>query len=109
MISSLFIYLQNFSLAQQFHICLFSDGYLNLNEFQSICRALFRNDKGKIYSMEPKKLQDILSVFDRNKVCKCYFMNIFYKSGVICTKEVSVKQLVHLFVFFPPPFNCRMD
>lgn len=56
------------ALAQQFYICVFSDGYLNLNEFHTICRALFRNDKGKIYSMEPKKLQDILSVFDRNKV-----------------------------------------
>jgi hypothetical protein len=54
--------------------CVFSDGYLNLNEFQSICRALFRNDKGKIYSMEPRKVQDVLSVFDRNKVCKYYFM-----------------------------------
>lgn len=43
------------------------DGYLNLNEFHTICRALFRNDKGKIYSLEPKKLQDIVSVFDRNK------------------------------------------
>ncbi|PNF27305.1 Nicotinamidase [Cryptotermes secundus] len=43
------------------------DGYLNLNEFHTICRALFRNDKGKIYSLEPKKLQDILSVFDKKK------------------------------------------
>lgn len=43
------------------------DGFLDLNEFNLVCRALFRNDKGKIYCMEPKKLQDVFSVFDRNK------------------------------------------
>ncbi|XP_069687777.1 nicotinamidase [Periplaneta americana] len=43
------------------------DGYLNLKEFETLCRALFRNDRGKIYTMELKKLQDVFSVFDRDK------------------------------------------
>ncbi|KAJ1520528.1 hypothetical protein ONE63_003649 [Megalurothrips usitatus] len=43
------------------------DGYLDLKEFGSVCRALFRNDKGKIYSLEPKQLYEIFNIFDRNK------------------------------------------
>ncbi|KAJ9582059.1 hypothetical protein L9F63_003642, partial [Diploptera punctata] len=42
------------------------DGHLNLSEFTTVCRALFRNDKGKIYPMEPKKVKDIFEVFDKN-------------------------------------------
>lgn len=43
------------------------DGYLDLKEFGSVCRALFRNDKGKIYTLEPKQLYEIFNIFDRNK------------------------------------------
>jgi hypothetical protein len=99
MLSILFLYSATLPhpIAHQFHNCVFSDGHLNLNEFRSVCRALFRNDKGKIYSMEEKKLQDILSVFDRNKVCKYCVMNSCYVFGRMCKKEVSVMWLVYFF------------
>lgn len=42
------------------------DGKLDLEEFKLICRALFRNDKGKIYSLEDPKMREIFSVFDKN-------------------------------------------
>lgn len=51
------------------HIFLFlfySDGKLDLDEFRLICRALFRNDKGKIYTLEEEKLKDVFEVFDQN-------------------------------------------
>ncbi|PSN56584.1 hypothetical protein C0J52_01556 [Blattella germanica] len=34
------------------------DGYLNVTEFGVVCKALFRNDRGKIYCMEPKRVQE---------------------------------------------------
>ncbi|KAK9723247.1 EF-hand domain pair [Popillia japonica] len=42
------------------------DGKLDLDEFRLICRALFRNDKGKIYTLEEEKLKDVFEVFDQN-------------------------------------------
>lgn len=43
-----------------------ADGYLSLTEFQFICRALFRNDRGKIYDLEEDQLKEIYSIFDLN-------------------------------------------
>lgn len=44
------------------------DGYLNLSEFNAICKALFRNDKGKIYSLKDSELEETFAVFDLNQV-----------------------------------------
>lgn len=44
----------------------FSDGKLDVEEFKLISRALFRNDKGKIYSLEDSKIREIFTVFDKN-------------------------------------------
>ncbi|XP_022914874.1 nicotinamidase isoform X2 [Onthophagus taurus] len=43
-----------------------SDGKLDLDEFRLICKALFRNDKGKIYSLEENKLKEIFDIFDQD-------------------------------------------
>ncbi|XP_075226775.1 nicotinamide amidase isoform X2 [Lycorma delicatula] len=43
------------------------DGYLNLAEFECICRALFRSDRGKIYGLEPDRLQEVFDIFDTDK------------------------------------------
>ncbi|KAI5745976.1 hypothetical protein M8J76_015973 [Diaphorina citri] len=43
------------------------DGYLNLTEFNAICKALFRNDKGKIYALKDNELEETFAVFDLNQ------------------------------------------
>lgn len=43
------------------------DGYLSLQEFELICRALFRNDTGKVYGLENNQLQEIFNIFDTKK------------------------------------------
>uniref|UniRef100_A0A1B6CXZ5 nicotinamidase n=1 Tax=Clastoptera arizonana TaxID=38151 RepID=A0A1B6CXZ5_9HEMI len=43
------------------------DGYLNLSEFDRICRAIFRSDKGKIYGLEGDQLKEVFDIFDTNK------------------------------------------
>ncbi|XP_022202218.1 nicotinamidase [Nilaparvata lugens] len=43
------------------------DGYLNKGEFECICRALFRSDRGKIYSLEKDQLDEVFNIFDANK------------------------------------------
>ncbi|XP_043275082.1 uncharacterized protein Naam [Venturia canescens] len=40
------------------------DGFLSIDEFELICRALFRNDRGKIYGLEEKQLVEIYQIFD---------------------------------------------
>ncbi|XP_031844342.1 nicotinamide amidase [Nomia melanderi] len=40
------------------------DGYLSTTEFELICRALFRNDRGKVYTLEKNQLHEIYSIFD---------------------------------------------
>jgi ascorbate-specific PTS system EIIC-type component UlaA len=96
------------------NVCVFSDGFLDLNEFNSVCRALFRNDKGKIYCMEPKKLQNVFSVFDRNKVCyKCVF-NIIYLFiylfilGRTHQEDVSVMQVSCLYLLLSVGWTDRL-
>ncbi|XP_058795710.1 nicotinamidase isoform X1 [Phymastichus coffea] len=40
------------------------DGYLSISEFELICKALFRNDRGKVYGLEDDRLKEIFGVFD---------------------------------------------
>ncbi|KAL6420453.1 hypothetical protein ACFW04_014446 [Cataglyphis niger] len=40
------------------------DGLLSISEFDLICRALFRNDRGKIYGLEEDQLREVYSIFD---------------------------------------------
>ena len=42
------------------------DGLLSFSEFQLICRALFRNERGKVYTLQEYQLQDIFRIFDTN-------------------------------------------
>ncbi|CAB3224777.1 unnamed protein product [Arctia plantaginis] len=42
------------------------DGKLNLDEFRLICKALFRNDKGHIYTLPEEKARHVFQVFDKN-------------------------------------------
>lgn len=46
--------------------CCFSDDRLSVEEFSLICRALFRNDQGHIYVVEPTRAQEMFGVFDKN-------------------------------------------
>ncbi|XP_047741557.1 uncharacterized protein LOC108680392 [Hyalella azteca] len=43
------------------------DGFLNQSEFSALCRALFRNECGKPYHIEPTMLTKIFQIFDTNK------------------------------------------
>lgn len=45
----------------------FSDGKLDLDEFRLICKALFRNDRGKIYGLEEPRLKEVFDTFDVNQ------------------------------------------
>ncbi|XP_011871806.1 PREDICTED: uncharacterized protein LOC105564199 [Vollenhovia emeryi] len=40
------------------------DGFLSISEFDLICRALFRNDRGKIYGFEEDQLREVYAIFD---------------------------------------------
>lgn len=42
------------------------DGYLSITEFEFICRALFRNDRGKVYNVDDDQLKEMYSIFDFN-------------------------------------------
>lgn len=43
------------------------DGFLNQGEFSALCRALFRNERGKPYPVETSMLNTIFAIFDTNK------------------------------------------
>lgn len=43
-----------------------SDDRLCVEEFSLICRALFRNDQGHIYVVEPGQIHQMFGVFDKN-------------------------------------------
>lgn len=45
-----------------------SDGFLNIEEFDGICKGLFRNDRGIVYSLDVKTLEHIFNIFDTKKV-----------------------------------------
>ncbi|CAK1594191.1 unnamed protein product [Parnassius mnemosyne] len=42
------------------------DGKLSFDEFRLICKALFRNDKGHIYTLPEEQARHIFQVFDKN-------------------------------------------
>ncbi|KAK9869708.1 hypothetical protein WA026_003447 [Henosepilachna vigintioctopunctata] len=42
------------------------DNNLNLEEFETLCKALFRNSKDESYEINKKQLEDIFSIFDDN-------------------------------------------
>ncbi|CAH1402587.1 unnamed protein product [Nezara viridula] len=43
------------------------DGYLSIEEFESICQALFRNDTGRVYGFDCNQLRATFDVFDFDK------------------------------------------
>ncbi|XP_047102120.1 uncharacterized protein LOC124721279 isoform X1 [Schistocerca piceifrons] len=43
------------------------DGLIDKGEFASICRTLFRNDRGFIYNIEQPQIEEMHAVFDLNK------------------------------------------
>ncbi|CAL4085364.1 unnamed protein product [Meganyctiphanes norvegica] len=43
------------------------DGFLSQAEFAALCRALFRNERGKPYPVEQDMLNNIFTIFDTNK------------------------------------------
>nr|XP_045599474.1 uncharacterized protein LOC123758803 [Procambarus clarkii]XP_045599475.1 uncharacterized protein LOC123758803 [Procambarus clarkii] len=43
------------------------DGFLSQNEFSALCRALFRNERGKPYPVDAAMLDNIFTIFDTNK------------------------------------------
>jgi len=56
------------------------DGLLSISEFDLICRALFRNDRGKIYGLEEEQLREVYSIFD------------FKDDGMIDKEEFEVRK-----------------
>jgi hypothetical protein len=48
--------------------CCFSDGLLDFVDFGKICCALFRNDKGIVYSCSDENQREMFNIFDQNKV-----------------------------------------
>ena len=44
------------------------DGYLSITEFEFICRALFRNDRGKVYNVEENQLKEIYSPLEKKNL-----------------------------------------
>lgn len=60
------------------------DGFLSLLEFELICRALFRNDRGKVYELEEQQLKEIFAVFD------------IKGDGLLDRKEFEVNMYMHL-------------
>lgn len=48
---------------------VYSDGFLNIEEFDGICKGLFRNDHGIVYSLDVHTLEHIFNIFDTKKVC----------------------------------------
>lgn len=43
------------------------DGFLSFDEFGCVCKALFRNDDGIIYSLEENELKEVFEIFDLNR------------------------------------------
>ena len=46
----------------------FRDGMLNLEEFSSLCRALFRTGAGSPYPLDANKVAHMFSIFDTDEV-----------------------------------------
>lgn len=61
-------YFQVYTIYNLYFVC--SDGFLNIEEFDGICKGLFRNDRGIVYSLDVHTLKHIFNIFDTKKVCK---------------------------------------
>ncbi|KAF3430782.1 hypothetical protein E2986_00348 [Frieseomelitta varia] len=73
------------------------DGYLSIMEFEFICRALFRNDRGKVYNVDESQLKEIYSIFDLNgdgKIDKEEFEICWNRWIKICTRPKSAFLIV---------------
>ena len=46
---------------------------MTLSDFGALCRTLFRNEQGKAYAIENKRLREMFDVFDQNKVSFFYY------------------------------------
>ncbi|XP_023343129.1 uncharacterized protein LOC111712678 [Eurytemora carolleeae] len=40
------------------------DGSININEFSALCKALFRNEKGKPYKLDSQQVSDLFMIFN---------------------------------------------
>ncbi|KAJ8679746.1 hypothetical protein QAD02_015533 [Eretmocerus hayati] len=68
------------------------DGFLSLAEFELICKALFRNERGKVYAFEDGRLADIFRVFDRDRdglIDKKEFEMCWNRWIKVCTRPKS--------------------
>ncbi|XP_012242998.1 uncharacterized protein LOC100747413 [Bombus impatiens] len=73
------------------------DGYLSITEFEFICRALFRNDRGKIYNVDENQLKEMYSIFDLNgdgKIDKEEFEICWNRWIKTCTRPKSAFLIV---------------
>ncbi|CAB0040831.1 unnamed protein product [Trichogramma brassicae] len=65
------------------------DGYLNQAEFDLLCKALFRNEQGKVYPLDEDELKDVFEVFDADGnglIDKKEFEMCWYKWIKACTR-----------------------
>ncbi|KAL0112505.1 hypothetical protein PUN28_012077 [Cardiocondyla obscurior] len=73
------------------------DGFLSISEFDLICRALFRNDRGKIYGLEEDQLREVYSIFDLKgdgRIDREEFEVCWNKWIKICTRPKSAFLIV---------------
>lgn len=77
---------------------MFSDGFLNVEEFDGICKGLFRNDRGIVYSLDVNTLEHIFTIFDTKKVGKkltnvttklILFNFLYFQDGLIDRQEFT--------------------
>lgn len=67
------------------------DGLLSISEFDLICRALFRNDRGKIYGLEENQLHEVYSIFDLK-----HDGMIDKEEFEVCIKQISKYRILNL-------------
>ena len=53
---------------------------MTLSDFGALCRTLFRNEQGKAYAIENKRLREMFDVFDQNKVS--FFIIIILNASI---------------------------
>ena len=58
---------------------------MTLSDFGALCRTLFRNEQGKAYAIENKRLREMFDVFDQNKVS--FFLLLLFSTQVFLTNN----------------------